>query len=64
MADLDGHVWQTRSRQLTSDGVVSYQRCHCGLWRLLLWRRLLEPGCVLADRIGAGNRDDGIEPAP
>lgn len=63
MADLDGHVWQTRSRHLTGAGVVSYQRCHCGLWRLVL-SRLIEPGCVLADRIGAGKRDDGIEPVP
>gem|GEM_PF-5494698 len=34
MRDSDGHVWRTRSRHRTSEGVVSYQCCHCGLWRI------------------------------
>ncbi|AVT30260.1 hypothetical protein C6361_13020 [Plantactinospora sp. BC1] len=35
MSDENGHHWQTRSRHRTSDGIVSYQSCHCGMWRLL-----------------------------
>ncbi|MFK3984612.1 hypothetical protein ACI2K4_30095 [Micromonospora sp. NPDC050397] len=31
----DDHVWRTRSRHRTSAGTVTYQSCHCGLWRLL-----------------------------
>ena len=33
------HAWQTRSRHPTSEGVVRYQRCHCGSWRALLGSR-------------------------
>jgi len=33
--DPEGHIWLTRSRHSTSDGVVSYQRCRCGLWRVV-----------------------------
>ncbi|MDN5855586.1 MAG: hypothetical protein L0K86_22635 [Actinomycetia bacterium] len=58
MDDLDGHGWQTRSRHPTGDGVVAYQRCHCGLWRLLV-----EPGYVLAERIGAGERAEDARQA-
>ena len=36
MDDSNGHVWQTESRHATSNGVVSYQRCRCGRWRVLL----------------------------
>jgi hypothetical protein len=32
----NGHIWRTESRHPTSDGTVSYQRCHCGRWRVLL----------------------------
>ncbi|MDW5329797.1 hypothetical protein [Plantactinospora sp. KLBMP9567] len=35
MSDENGHLWRTRSRHRTSDGIVSYQSCHCGMWRLL-----------------------------
>ena len=35
MSEKNGHDWQTRSRHWTSDGIVSYQSCHCGAWRLL-----------------------------
>ncbi|MFP5020931.1 hypothetical protein [Pseudonocardia phyllosphaerae] len=30
------HHWQTVSRHRTSDGVVAYQRCRCGAWRVRL----------------------------
>jgi hypothetical protein len=30
------HTWQTASRHPTSNGTVSYQRCRCGLWSVLL----------------------------
>jgi hypothetical protein len=33
------HGWQTRSRHPTSQGVVRYQRCRCGSWRVLLGPR-------------------------
>jgi hypothetical protein len=36
VADTHRHTWQTSSRHHTSDGTVSYQRCHCGLWSVLL----------------------------
>lgn len=36
MADRGVHVWHTVSRHPTSDGVVAYQRCHCGLWRVVV----------------------------
>jgi hypothetical protein len=36
VVDPNGHVWQTESRHSTSDGAVSYQRCRCGRWRVLL----------------------------
>lgn len=29
------HQWSTVSRHLTSEGLVSYQRCPCGRWRML-----------------------------
>ncbi|GAA3233749.1 hypothetical protein GCM10017691_29610 [Pseudonocardia petroleophila] len=29
------HLWFTISRHLTSEGLVSYQRCPCGRWRTL-----------------------------
>ncbi|WP_214411515.1 hypothetical protein [Sphaerisporangium fuscum] len=45
MSDHDGHVWETRSRHHTSEGLVRYQSCHCGVWRVVtghdatvLWR--------------------------
>jgi hypothetical protein len=30
------HRWETTSSHVTSDGWVSYQRCHCGATRVLL----------------------------
>ncbi|WP_226354772.1 MULTISPECIES: hypothetical protein [unclassified Pseudonocardia] len=30
------HEWETTSRHRTADGVVSYQRCRCGAWRIRL----------------------------
>jgi len=30
------HAWQTRSRHHSSEGTVSYQRCHCRSWRVLV----------------------------
>jgi hypothetical protein len=35
-ADVHEHVWRSRSRHSTSDGVLSYQHCDCAQWRLLL----------------------------
>ena len=29
------HRWFTVSRHLTADGLVAYQRCTCGRWRVL-----------------------------
>lgn len=29
------HQWSTASRHLTSEGLVTYQRCPCGRWRTL-----------------------------
>lgn len=34
--DTHRHTWQTASRHPTSDGTVSYQRCPCGQWSVLL----------------------------
>jgi len=31
----DTHFWQTRSTHPTSEGLVSYQSCPCGRWRIL-----------------------------
>jgi hypothetical protein len=59
MADTDGHSWQTRSRHPTSHGLVSYQRCHCGLWRLVL-----EPDLVLAAPVPAGERPASTQRGP
>lgn len=47
----DRHAWRTRSRHLTSDGVVTYQSCACGLSRVVL-----ERATVLADHIKATRR--------
>lgn len=46
MCDSDAHTWQTYSHHATSEGVVCYQRCACGSWRVVL-----HPGGVLADDI-------------
>lgn len=29
------HSWRTHSTHLTSDGLVRYQSCSCGRWRIL-----------------------------
>ena len=47
VTDVDTHVWQTQSSHQTSEGVLRYQRCACGVWRLLVGS-----GRVLADRVG------------
>lgn len=36
MNETGEHVWRTRSRHPSQDGVVAYQQCHCGTWRVLL----------------------------
>lgn len=51
MITTERHVWRTRSRHTTSEGIVSYQVCECGLWRVVM-----NPGGVLADRVGRGER--------
>ena len=48
MTDENGHVWSTRSRHPSTDGVVEYQHCVCGLWRVQL-----SDGRPLAERIGS-----------
>jgi hypothetical protein len=30
------HSWHTASRHPTSEGMVSYQRCGCGAWQVLV----------------------------
>ncbi|MFC0505417.1 hypothetical protein [Micromonospora costi] len=47
MSDSDGHVWRTRSRHRTSEGIVYYQCCHCGLWRIHAGRVSGSPAGVL-----------------
>jgi len=48
------HAWQTQSCHPTSDGVIRYQQCHCGSWRVLLG------ACpMLAARPGALMTGDG-----
>jgi hypothetical protein len=46
---MDGleHAWETSSQHRTSEGVVRYQRCHCGLRRITVNREH-----VVADRVG------------
>ena len=34
MSAPEVHFWRTASRHSTSEGVVSYQRCACGRWRV------------------------------
>lgn len=53
------HAWQTRSRHPTSDGVVRYQRCHCGSWRALLGSRP-----ALAVQAGGRTTHDGGQGLP
>jgi hypothetical protein len=51
--DAAGHVWSTLSRHPTSKGTVSYQRCRCGRWRVLLG-----PNPVLAAQPGGRAPDN------
>ncbi|MER6825400.1 hypothetical protein ABT352_05375 [Streptosporangium sp. NPDC000563] len=59
MNDHEGHDWHTRSHHRTSEGLVRYQSCHCGTWRVLCeapappaaavvawsaWRSAVRPG--------------------
>ena len=48
MTTSDDHTWTVRSRHRTSTGIVSYQTCHCGLWRVTGGT-----GSALAHRVGA-----------
>ncbi|MCS3780033.1 hypothetical protein [Tsukamurella ocularis] len=36
------HAWETESHHPTSEGVVMYQRCACGAWRIKLVGRTAE----------------------
>lgn len=36
MSAPDVHFWRTASCHDTSDGLVVYQRCPCGQWRITL----------------------------
>lgn len=47
MADSNEHQWAARSRHRTSEGIVVYESCHCGLARI----RLID------DQLGGGGRD-------
>ncbi|MBB4958064.1 hypothetical protein [Micromonospora polyrhachis] len=49
MTTSDDHTWTIRSRHRTSTGIVSYQSCHCGLWRITHGTE-----SVLAHHAGAG----------
>ena len=40
--DHPGHFWRTRSSHATSEGLVSYQACPCGRWRILSAARTAE----------------------
>jgi hypothetical protein len=53
-AVTSGHVWRTRSKHLTSEGLVSYQRCLCGAWRVFV-----TPGRELAGPDVVGGADRG-----
>ena len=37
-----GHFWHTRSSHETSQGLVTYQSCLCGRWRILAAPRVAE----------------------
>ena len=47
------HEWEPVSRHRTSDGVVTYQQCRCGSWRIRL-EAALTSGFLLH---GTRNRD-------
>lgn len=49
MTTSDDHTWTIRSRHQTSTGIVSYQFCHCGLWRVTCGT-----GGVLTHHVDAG----------
>jgi hypothetical protein len=34
--DYHAHTWLTRSSHHTLDGLVRYQHCECGQWRVIL----------------------------
>jgi hypothetical protein len=36
------HSWRTRSTHTTSEGLVTYQSCTCGQWRILTAERAAE----------------------
>lgn len=50
MSTHDLHFWRTTSRHSTSDGVVSYQRCACGKWRITLTGTPYEVRTIGAER--------------
>jgi hypothetical protein len=47
VTDVDVHAWRTQSSHQTSEGVLHYQRCACGVWRVLVGSDR-----VLANRVG------------
>jgi hypothetical protein len=42
MTATHGHFWRTHSTHATSEGLVSYQSCPCGRWRILTAARVEE----------------------
>lgn len=50
MSAHEVHFWGTASRHSTSDGVVSYQRCACGQWRVMLAGPTIEVYAVRENR--------------
>lgn len=48
---MSDHVWTTSSRHVTSDGVVVYESCHCGLVRI---RLLAAPSAAITQWCGPG----------
>lgn len=51
MSAFEPHFWRTVSRHSTSEGVVSYQRCTCGRWRVMLCEPMTELYAVHEDRV-------------
>jgi hypothetical protein len=43
--------WRTVSRHLTSEGLVAYQRCGCGGWRIRLHEDPVGVTAVLSPRL-------------
>ncbi|GII80080.1 hypothetical protein Sru01_50620 [Sphaerisporangium rufum] len=56
MNQHDGHDWHTRSHHHTSEGLVRYQACRCGAWRVLRGPIGGPPAATVVARNRAGRR--------